>query len=183
LGLAAGPGRPRSGSRRRGQKRAGALITVVLGGARSGKSAVAERVAAGLRPPVTYVATATATDDDFAARIAEHQARRPPTWQTVEAGSELPAVLGDVAGTALVDSLGTWVTATLHAGVDVDGLCDALADRAADTVVVTEEVGLAVHPPTDVGRQFVDVLGVVNQRIAALADEVLLVVAGRVLAL
>ena len=81
----------------------------------------------------------------------------------------------------IVDSLGTWVT--LHAGlaVDADDLLAALADRTASAVIVSEEVGLAVHPVSEMGRRYVDVLGVLNQQVAAVADRVLLVVAGRVI--
>ena len=86
------------------------MITLVLGGARSGKSEVAERIAARLAGPVTYVATLVPGDDpDLAARIEAHRTRRPAGWRTVEAGAELPAVLRSVAGPVLVDALGPWV--------------------------------------------------------------------------
>jgi adenosyl cobinamide kinase/adenosyl cobinamide phosphate guanylyltransferase len=161
------------------------VITLVLGGARSGKSAVAERLAARRRLPVTYLATAVADPDDadLAGRIAAHRARRPPAWTTHEAGADLPAVLRATPGTVLIDALGTWVAAA--PGLDVDGseLCAALVERGGDAVVVSDEVGLGVHPATEVGRRFRDALGELNQAVAAVADEVLLVVAGRVLAL
>jgi adenosyl cobinamide kinase/adenosyl cobinamide phosphate guanylyltransferase len=159
------------------------VITLVLGGARSGKSTAAERLACGLPAPVTYVATAEVTDDDMAERIAGHRARRPPGWTTVEAGPELADVLQRVRGTALVDSLGAWVARTTRFAVDVDGLCAALCARAGDTVLVSDEVGLGVHPATEAGRRFRDVLGLVNQGVAARADDVWLVVAGRLLRL
>lgn len=161
------------------------MIALVLGGVRSGKSAVAERIASTLPAPVTYFATAT-TDGDpaFAARVAAHRARRPPSWQTVEAApDELPRVLAATAGTALVDSVGTWIARAADFRVDPDRLCEACRHRPGDTVIVTEEVGLAVHPPTEVGRRFVDVVGECNHRLAAVADRVLLVVAGRVMEL
>jgi adenosyl cobinamide kinase/adenosyl cobinamide phosphate guanylyltransferase len=160
------------------------VITLVLGGARSGKSEVGERLAAALGPNVTYVATAVidATDDDFAARIEKHRARRPPTWTTVEAGADLPAIVAALTGPVLVDSLGTWV-AGCTADPDADALGHALTHRDGPTVVVSEEVGLGVHPSTDVGRAFRDALGTVNRAVADLADEVLLVIAGRVLPL
>lgn len=156
-------------------------LTLVLGGARSGKSAVAERLAG--NGPVTYLATGTPTDDDMAARIAAHQRRRPPSWTTVEVGRGLVAALARVDGAVLVDSLGTWLSGHEGFAADVDALCGALAGRAGDSVVVTEEVGWGVHPSTALGRAFRDALGEANQRVAAVADEVLLVVAGRVLRL
>lgn len=161
------------------------MITLVLGGTRSGKSEVAEALAARAGAPVTYVATGMATDPDMAARIAAHRTRRPPSWSTVEAGSDLPAVLADLPGCVLLDSLGTWVA--LHPDLSPPGslLCGALAARPADTVtvVVSEEVGLGVHAPTPAGRRFADALGTLNRQVADVADEVLLVVAGRTLRL
>ena len=161
-------------------------VTLVLGGARSGKSALAERLAAAGPEPVTYVATAgPASDDaDLAARIAAHRARRPPAWTTVEVdGDELVGALAASRGTVLVDSLTTWVAGAPGFVVNVDGLCRALADpaSASDTVVVSDEVGLGVHPSTDAGRRFRDALGLVNQAVADVADDVVLVVAGRAL--
>ena len=163
------------------------MITLVLGGTRSGKSEVAEALAAVAPPPVTYVATGVATDPDMAARIAAHRARRPPAWATVEAdaGAPLPEVLGGLDGTVLVDSLGTWVAGFPDLAPDTAGLERALRARAerGDTFVVSEEVGLGVHAPTAPGRRFADSLGTLNRTVADLADDVLLVVAGRVLPL
>lgn len=161
------------------------MITLVLGGARSGKSAVAEARADRRGGPVTYVATASLdpSDADHVARVAVHRARRDPSWATVETTAELVDVLRSTAGTVLVDSLGTWVTADPALDPDVTGLCAALSGRDGDTVVVSEEVGLGVHPSSELGRRFRDVLGAVNVAVAAIADEVLLVVAGRVLPL
>jgi adenosyl cobinamide kinase/adenosyl cobinamide phosphate guanylyltransferase len=158
------------------------VIVLVLGGARSGKSVIAERLAAALPPPVTYVATlAVDGDPDLAARIARHRERRPAGWATVEAGRDLPALLRATAATALVDSLGPWVAAAPGMAADVAGLVDALHCRQGDTVVVSEEVGLGVHPATMPGRLFRDALGQANQSVAEVADEVLYAVAGRVL--
>lgn len=160
------------------------MITFVLGGTRSGKSLVAERIAARLPQPITYLATLIPGDDpDLAMRIEAHRARRPAGWRTVEAGAGLPAVLRSVPGPALVDSLGPWVAASPGMIVDAGALCAALTGRAAGTVVVSEEVGLGVHPATEDGRRFRDALGTLNQAVAAVADEVLLVVAGRILPL
>jgi adenosylcobinamide kinase/adenosylcobinamide-phosphate guanylyltransferase len=165
------------------------VITLVLGGARSGKSVVAERVAAGLPAPVTYVATGVATDADMADRIAVHRARRPECWATVDVsdGGDLVGCLLSTTGVALIDSLGAWVaTRGLDDGglaVDADKLVDALTTRDGDTVVVSEEVGMSVHPLTQAGRRFVDAVGALNQAVAAVADDVLLVVAGRAISL
>lgn len=162
------------------------MIALVLGGARSGKSAVAERLCG--TGPVTYVATARLdpADPDFAARIAAHQARRPTEWATVEAAAQdvVAAVSAvDPATTVLVDSLTTWVAAAPDFAVDVEGLCRALVARAGRAVVVSDEVGLGVHPSSEAGRLFRDRLGEVNRRVADEAADVLLVVAGRVLRL
>jgi adenosyl cobinamide kinase/adenosyl cobinamide phosphate guanylyltransferase len=160
------------------------VITLVLGGARSGKSELAERIAASLAPPVHYLATAVVgADADFAARIERHRQRRPATWVTTEVGADLPQVLGSENGTTLVDSLGTWVAASLNFEVDAAALCRALQKRSGDTILVSEEVGLGVHPSTEVGGRFRDALGELNRAVAETADEVLLVIAGRALRL
>lgn len=162
-----------------------AVITLVLGGTRSGKSEVAERLAARCPSPVTYVATGQASDPEMAERIAAHRDRRPASWSTVEAGLDLPEVLRGLDGTVLVDALGTWVAGFPDLEVDPGLLCEALRARAArsDTILVSEEVGLGVHAPTEIGRRFADVLGSLNQAVAGVAGSVLLVVAGRVLPL
>lgn len=181
------------------------MITLVLGGTRSGKSAVAERLAAmaaGVGPDpstgaragdgdggagvVTYVATAPpAVDADFAARIADHRARRPGSWVTLEC--VYPAALCDhlrhTEGVILLDSLGTWVATHDGRMIDSSPLLDALTSRDGDTIVVSEEVGLAVHPPTEVGRRYVDAVGTLNQQVAAVSDRALFVVAGQILTL
>jgi adenosyl cobinamide kinase/adenosyl cobinamide phosphate guanylyltransferase len=157
------------------------VIALVLGGARSGKSGHAEHLAASLPQPVTYVATASVDGDaDLAARVARHRARRPAAWTTVESGPDLPAVLRATTGTVL---LGPWLAAAPDLAVDTASLCEALTARAGDTVVVSEEVGLGVHPATAAGRRFRDALGELNQAVAAVADEGVLVVAGRALRL
>ncbi|MGA8369061.1 MAG: bifunctional adenosylcobinamide kinase/adenosylcobinamide-phosphate guanylyltransferase [Acidimicrobiales bacterium] len=174
---------------------AGTLL-LVLGGTRSGKSEVAERLAgerAGSEGAVTYVATGaspTGTGDPlWDARVQAHRNRRPSRWETMELGPgrDLGAACAALAGTVLIDSLGSWVAGMEGFRVDHDRLCAALRRRADAagglTVVVSEEVGLGVHPPTSAGMAFADALGLVNQRVAAVSDEVLLVVAGRVLAL
>ena len=157
------------------------VITLVLGGVRSGKSEVAERLAG--PGPGTYLATALVApgDDDFAGRVARHRARRPASWATVEEPRAVPGVLARLHGPVLLDALGTWIAN--DPGPDIDALVNALVTRRGDTIVVSEEVGLGVHPPTEVGRVFADRLGEANRRVAEVADRCLLVVAGRVIEL
>ena len=152
------------------------MITLVLGGARSGKSAVAERLVGD--GAVTYVATAVAAD--MPERVAAHRARRPPAWTTVET-DDLVGALDAAGGTLLVDSLTAWVARAPSFTVDTEALCRSLSARSGHTLLVSDEVGLGVHPSTEAGRLFRDALGLVNQAVAAVADEVLLVVAGRAL--
>ena len=183
---------------------------LVTGGTRSGKSRYAEGRLAD-QPRVTYVAPGpradSAVDPEWAARIAEHQIRRPPHWTTVES-TDLAAVLrsGRVdetgPGAVLVDSLGTWVAATIDelgaaAGLDLWALpvrewradfegrlapfLDAWREAPGLVVAVTNEVGFGLVSEHRSGRVFVDLLGQVNATVAALSDEVVLVVSGRAL--
>jgi adenosyl cobinamide kinase/adenosyl cobinamide phosphate guanylyltransferase len=102
----------------------------------------------------------------------------------VESGDDLPGAVRSCKGRpVLIDSLGTWLTTAPDFDVDVDELVGALRERAAPTVVVSEEAGLGVHPESEAGRRWRDALGEINQAVAAVADDVLLVVAGRVLRL
>lgn len=155
------------------------MITLVLGGARSGKSRVAQSLAIDAPGPVTVIATGVAGDDaDFAARIAEHRRTRPATWSTLECGAQLAQALAGVEGTVVVDALGTWLAAHRDFDADVTPVLDALDARSGDAIIVSDEVGLGVHPETEVGRLFRDALGALNQAVAARADVVLLTVAG-----
>ncbi|MGI8984371.1 MAG: bifunctional adenosylcobinamide kinase/adenosylcobinamide-phosphate guanylyltransferase [Acidimicrobiales bacterium] len=158
-------------------------VTMVLGGARSGKSAVAERLAGD--GPVTYLATFVGgpEDRDMAARVAAHQARRPASWTTVETSDLVAAVRAAGTGTLMIDSLATWVAGAPGFAVDTAGLCLALGSHAGEVIVVSDEVGLGVHPSSEEGRRFRDALGMVNQAVTAVADETLLVIAGRVVRL
>jgi adenosyl cobinamide kinase/adenosyl cobinamide phosphate guanylyltransferase len=165
------------------------VITLVLGGARSGKSALAERLVLAHAGPLLYLATGRADGDaDMAERIDRHRRDRDARFTTIET-LELAQALDDApALPMLVDALGTWVAGHPDFVDDrqVDELCRALVDRSsrgAATVLVSDEVGLGVHPESAVGRRFRDVLGTVNQRVAAIADYAVLVVAGRVLRL
>lgn len=169
-----------------------AKLTLVLGGARSGKSRYAERLLADLpppwQPPWTYVATAEVGDAEMAARIAAHRARRGPQWRTVEVPRDLAAPLAArERAPMLVDCLTLWLSNLMLADADIDaevarleGACDA---AAAPVVLVANEVGSGIVPDTPLGRRFRDWQGVLNQRIAARADRVVLVVAGLPLAL
>jgi adenosylcobinamide kinase/adenosylcobinamide-phosphate guanylyltransferase len=170
--------------------RHGPFRTLLLGGSRSGKSAEAElRLAA--CPDVLYVATGPVRDDDpaWAERVAAHRRRRPAWWRTVET-TDPAAVLESEAGAVLVDGIGTWLAAAMdESGAwddpsrvlpRVDGLVAAWRGTAARAVAVSDEVGLSVVPATASGRAFRDMLGLVNQRLAAESEEAALVVAGRV---
>jgi adenosylcobinamide kinase/adenosylcobinamide-phosphate guanylyltransferase len=170
---------------------------LILGGARSGKSAEAERR---LRDAavVTYVATggSRAGDAEWAERVAAHRARRPAHWRTVET-TDVAAALRRATGAVLVDCMALWLTRVLDEcgawddtawrtgsaraalSARVDELLSAWRSAAADVVAVSAEVGLGVVPETPAGRRFRDELGQLNQRLAAESDEVLLVVAGR----
>jgi len=172
--------------------------TLVTGGVRSGKSAHAEALMRVQPGPVTYVAPGPSYDDaDWATRIARHRAARPEHWTTVET-RDVAAALATSRQPVLVDCLGTWLQGTLdeadlweapfevvHARIAeaCDAVAAALAEVTYDVVLVTNEVGLGLVPEHRSGRIFRDLLGEVNQRVAAVCDEVHLVVAGRVLRL
>ncbi len=165
------------------------MLTLLVGGARSGKSTLAVELGRRHEGPVTFVATAVPFDDGLAERIARHRAERPP-WPTVEAPTELAAALAAAEGLAIVDCLTLWVNNLLHRGDDdaaIEEAAMATADLAAarpgGTVAITNEVGLGVHPETELGRRFQDLLGRVNQCWAQRAETTLLLVAGRALRL
>jgi len=163
------------------------MLTLLLGGARSGKSELAEAMASAAGDPVTYVATAArpVDDPDFEQRLEAHRRRRPPSWVTLEADLDLPAALVPLRHTVLVDSLGAWLARFPDfelAGLG-DTLVEVLATHPGRLLVVSEEVGLGVHPSSRVGVEFRDALGTLNRAVAEVADEVLLVVAGCSLAL
>jgi adenosylcobinamide kinase/adenosylcobinamide-phosphate guanylyltransferase len=158
----------------------------ILGGARSGKSRFAvESHRAHAR--VSFVATAQPRDADMAARIARHRAERPASWRTVEEPYDLVTRLRPDTADAdvvIVDCLTVWVANLMLRGdadewvvKQVEELA-ALLPLAADVTLVSNEVGEGVHPPTAEGRRFRDLLGTVNQRVAAAADRVVLMVAG-----
>ena len=169
------------------------MLTLLVGGVRSGKSTLALRLAERTGLPVTFVATAERIDDDMNERIDRHRAERPAEWATVEEPLDLATAVRDVpVGRAvIVDCLTVWMATLFHRIEEqpardamVDALCDALAARRGQhTVVVSNEVGMGLHPETELGRRYRDELGRANQRVAAVADEVLLCIAGRTLRL
>jgi adenosyl cobinamide kinase/adenosyl cobinamide phosphate guanylyltransferase len=165
-----------------------AVLTLVLGGARSGKSRYAEGLIAVLPPPWAYIATAEAGDHEMAVRIRTHRARRGPSWRTIEAPRDLTAALAACERMpVLVDCLTLWLSNLMLADADVNAevgrLEEALAATVAPVVLVANEVGSGIVPDHALGRKFRDLQGLLNQRIAARADRVVLMVAGLPLAL
>lgn len=156
------------------------LTTLVLGGARSGKSAYAEALLAGA--PALYLATGQALDAEMAERIRLHRDRRGPDWQTHEEPLDLAQALDGAARPVLVDCLTLWISNLMHAGRDVDAecarLCEVLAAPAGPVVLVSNEVGLGLVPETALGRAFRDHQGRVNQRVAQACRRVVFVAAG-----
>jgi adenosylcobinamide kinase / adenosylcobinamide-phosphate guanylyltransferase len=167
-------------------------ITFLLGGARSGKSGLAVRLASSTDRPVVVVATAEGRDDEMAERIRRHRDARPASWSTIESPLGLGATIGAVGPDAFVilDCLSLWVSNAIEAGEDDDGViaeagrvAARLSDRDAPSVVVSNEVGLGIVPVNALARRYRDVLGRVNVTFADAADEAYLVVAGRSLPL
>jgi adenosylcobinamide kinase / adenosylcobinamide-phosphate guanylyltransferase len=163
-------------------------FTFLIGGARSGKSSLAVRLASAFDGGVVVVATAEPRDEEMTERIRAHGATRPAGWETVEAPLELLAAFERVDGSAcaILDCLTLWVSNALEAGrsgeqIDREAraLASALADRAAPSVVVSNEVGLGIVPANELARTYRDVLGRVNGSFAAIASRSFLVVAGR----
>lgn len=167
-------------------------LTLLTGGARSGKSALAVRRAARSGAPVVFVATGQARDGEMADRIARHQQERPPGWATVEAPVDLAAAVREIAPgrTVIVDCLSLWVSNLLERGDDEPAVlrqAEELARWAAaypgTVLVVTNEVGLGIVPMHPLSRAYRDHLGRVNALVCAHADLAQLVVAGRTLTL
>ena len=163
-------------------------MTLLLGGARSGKSALAERLAARWDGPVTVVVTAQARDAEMAERIRRHRAQRPAGWQTIEEPLDLEAALAKAPAEAqvLLDCLTLWVSNLLERGLTDEQVgqlarsaAAAAAARAAPTVVVSNEVGSGIVPADPLSRRYRDLLGQVNAVWAAAAGQALLLVAGR----
>ena len=159
-------------------------LTLVLGGARSGKSRYAESLIAAHAPPWVYVATAEPLDDEMRARIAEHRARRGADWRAVEAPRDLAGALErhTAGGPVLVDCLTLWLSNLMLADADIEAestrLETALAGVAGPVVLVSNEVGSGIVPDNALARRFRDAQGRLNQRMAGRADRVVLMVAG-----
>jgi adenosylcobinamide kinase / adenosylcobinamide-phosphate guanylyltransferase len=166
------------------ETRGGRHLTLVLGGARSGKSRHAEALVTASPQPWLYVATGEPRDNEMAARIAEHRARRGSEWQTIEAPRDLAAALAEVptGAAAVIDCLTLWLTNVMLAGADVEAEVArferALVERTGPVVLVANEVGLGIVPENALARRFRDAAGRLNQRLAMLADHVVLLVAG-----
>lgn len=171
------------------------MKTLVTGGVRSGKSAIAQRLVATTGDHVTYLAAGPHYDDpDWQARIAAHRTGRPAAWRTVEpAPHDVPEVIRTTRGPVIVECLGTWLTATLDdidawiapddtwrpaLAARLDDLVDAVGQRSAHLVLVSNEVGWGLVSEHRSGRIFADELGRLNQRVAAVCDTVVLAVSG-----
>ncbi len=170
-------------------------LILILGGARSGKSTQAEKLARERQTPVLYVATAQAGDEEMAARIARHRAQRPAHWITLEAPRAIGTAIrssGVRAPVVLIDCL-TLLASNIIAplpepieheeaekllNAEIDELLTIYAAGDAVWIIVSNEVGLGLVPPYPLGRIYRDILGKANQRLAAVADEVLFMVAG-----
>lgn len=166
------------------------MLTLLTGGARSGKSSAAVRLAANAGGPVVFVATAEAGDEEMRERISRHRSARPADWRTIEAprdiGSALDATVDDAI--VIIDCLALWLTNVLDlSDREVLELAEALgadlAARLAPTIVVTNEVGSGIVPDNALARRFRDLLGSVNQIVNDVADQAFLCVAGSALPL
>lgn len=159
-------------------------FTLVLGGARSGKSRYAEELIKCQPGPWTYIATAEALDEEMRQRIAHHRARRDAHWNTLDAPLTLAETIPTLTGPTLIDCLTLWLSNMMFAERDIEAeterLITAIArcDDRAPIVAVSNEVGMGLVPETALGRAFRDAQGRLNQRMAAAADRVVFVAAG-----
>jgi adenosylcobinamide kinase / adenosylcobinamide-phosphate guanylyltransferase len=163
------------------------MITLILGGVRSGKSRYAQALATTNK--VAFLATAQACDDEMLAKIERHRDERPSTWQTVEVPVNLDAAItqhGNQYSFLVIDCLTTFAANLLTAEdgnsrnvlTRVDRVCNALQSVSASIAVVSNEVGSGIVPPFPSGRQFRDLLGEINQKVAVISDNVILLIAG-----
>jgi adenosylcobinamide kinase / adenosylcobinamide-phosphate guanylyltransferase len=161
-----------------------ARLTLVLGGARSGKSRHAQILAMATPPPWVYIATAQALDDEMRERIEKHKASRGKGWSTIEEPIELAQAVAEAPAQAplVIDCITLWVSNLMLGGRDVDAamarFVKSLDGRKAPTIVVANEVGAGLVPETALGRAFRDQAGLINQKLAVSAHDVLLMVAG-----
>ena len=166
-------------------------LSLVLGGVRSGKSAFAEGLAGQAKGPVLYLATGLAIDEEMEERIRRHQQSRPSHWITIEEPLDLAGRLTEASGIVLIDSLDVWLANMMmeHKTLStdeleetvlcrLDGLFKVIDKASAAFTLVSSEVGLSLVPMEPLGRRFQDLLGTINQRVAAQADRVFMVVAG-----
>lgn len=159
-------------------------IILITGGARSGKSTRAEARAVCFAGPAVYIATAEALDSEMTERIEQHRARRGADWIAREEPLELTRALEetDGGGARLVDCLTLWLSNLMHAGrdwsIETARLVESLKRQRSPVVLVTNEVGLGIVPDNALARRFRDAAGLMNQMVAAAADEVEFVVAG-----
>lgn len=166
-------------------------VHLILGGARSGKSAYAEQLATQSKLAITYVATAQVYDEEFAKRIAHHQARRPADWQLIEAPFNLASVLETLTKENtffIVDCLTLWLAQCICPDCELPetvsweneraALIKALPNLKGDVILVSNEVGMGIVPLGEINRQFQDEQGRLNQAIAAIADKVSFIAAG-----
>ena len=157
--------------------------TLVLGGARSGKSAYAESLL--IRAPLLYLATSQPGDDEMVKRIKQHRDRRGPHWITVEEPLDLISVLSRrpmAFSGVLVDCLTLWLSNLMLAGrnvaAEIDALCAAIPAIDVPSVFVSSEIGLGLVPETALGREFRDWQGIINQQVAKVCDKVVFIAAG-----
>ncbi|MER8833889.1 bifunctional adenosylcobinamide kinase/adenosylcobinamide-phosphate guanylyltransferase [Mesorhizobium sp. M0340] len=164
--------------------RAAGALTLVIGGARSGKSAHAERLVSACPAPWSYIATAQAYDEEMRQRIALHRSRRGDGWTTIEAPLDLTGAIEALPDgqPVLIDCLTLWLTNHMLADHDVEAECRRLADVLSRPrgpwFVVSNEVGQGIVPDNALARRFRDAAGRLNQDVAAVAGTVLLMVAG-----
>ena len=168
------------------------MLTLLLGGARSGKSSLAVRLGERHDDTVTFLATSPRIggDDDLDSRITTHRAERPSHWCTIEEELDLTSAIPSDESFLIIDCLTLWVNNLLHTGRTHAGISDAsaaaiaaVAARSGDTVAISNEVGLGIVPDNELARSYRDVLGRVNQQWAAVADRAFFLVAGRALRL
>lgn len=163
------------------------MMTLVLGGARSGKSSYAQQLASNFDLPIIYIATATAIDDEMKERIDHHQHNRPAEWATIESPLELVEAIQNISHhkqTILVDCLTLWINNQIFHDMHQDfptlfkALVDVCEKSRSNIIFVANEVGLGIIPLGEVSRKFIDEAGRLNQMLAKIADDVVFIAAG-----